>query len=235
MNDLRDVAQQAERAVGGIPRAPEGFERLTRLRRRRHLRRRVGVTLFALVVAAAGATGAARIASNSPGPGTRVRPAESTSPSVGSTPPHAPAGHVAQQAVEGQTAQRLGEFWFGLTGGDACLRVMPLAVGPSWSFGDASHDCVSSDPTAPIETGLAAGSVSVDGKVGSTVRFTAVYGTVDPRAATVDVVWADGDVSTVDLVEGRFFLVWEGHERPLTVTARAKDGTKLGAASLSAT
>jgi hypothetical protein len=234
MSDLRDVAERAERAVESIPRPPEGFERLARLRRRRHVRRRVGVTLFALAVAAVGATGAARIVWNGPGSGRQLPPAASTSPSVRSAPLHAPAGPVAQQVIEGQTAQRLGDFWFGIAGGDACLRVMPLAVGPSWSFGDTAHDCVSSDRTDPVETGIASGSVSVDGRVGSTVRFTAVYGTVDPRAATVEVLWADGDVSSVDPVEGRFFLVWEGPERPVTVIARTKDGGKVGAASLSA-
>jgi hypothetical protein len=234
MNDLQELVERADRALGPFPRPPDRLERLTGRRRRRGVTRRCAFALLALIVAAAGVGGTVSLLRLARHGGATVRSAGRVSPSLLPTSGHAPPGLTAQGRVDGQTAQQLGRFWFGLTGGDFCLRVMPLSVGPSWTFQDSAHDCVSAHADGPIESGLATGAVSLDGQPGSRLPFTAVYGVLGKRARMVDVVWADHEVSSVAVAGGRFFLVWEGTERPRVLRVRDSAGRIMATADVAA-
>lgn len=231
MSDLKEILDRAQRAIASVPTPPSGFERLVRLRDRRERARRIATLLVSfaigaggtlLVVAALGGLG--RTGTLPLGRGT----------SSASPPPSPPpqAGKIVRTVIDGEPAQRLGPFWFAVTEGDSCLRVQPVARGPSWTFQDAGHDCVESLGGQAISVGLANGSLSRDGSVKPPTQFSTVYGLTSPEVQNVEVVWGGGRSVNVPPHRGRFLLVWEGYALPLRVVARSAAGTNLGAVSI---
>jgi len=83
-------------------------------------------------------------------------------------------------------------------------------------------------PTATLRIGFATGQIHRDARAGSPTTFTAIYGVAPAGAATVTVRWPDGGTASVRATGGRFFLVWSGSVRPVSVTARSAGGRSLG-------
>lgn len=231
MSELRDLLEQAERAIGTLPPPQGGLEDLTHRRERRHRLNRVLAGIVALAVVAGGAAVSHTLlrASNHRSP---EHPAGRTSPNASLTPAPIPTGRIAQRTIDGDPAQPLDSYWFGVTEDTACLRVQPLAIGPSWTFQDIAHDCVPALGSDVIRTGEARGTVHRDGASEPPTRFNAVYGLVTSAARRIDVVWAGGEISSVAPVRGRFLLVWTGSARPLRAISISTDGKSLGAEDL---
>ena len=230
MNDLTDILERADRAVGSLPLPPDGFERLRRYQKRRHRRNRMMVGAIALLVAAGGVGSVALLRAVRPAP--PHHPSTTTSPSPSSTPGVIPVGLIAQRSMGGGPAQLLGPFWFGVGMDNSCLSAGPLAIGPSWTFQDGGHDCVKALGHDPIHIGQARGGVHRDGDPRPTTEFNAVYGLVTHAAAGVDLVWSTGEVATVRPVDGRYLLVWSGNAWPVRADVLSADGKTLSAVFL---
>ena len=225
MAELREILERADRAAAQIPLPPDGLGRLEWIGRRRRRRARVLAFVTAAVVAA-GSIGTLAMLRSLRRPAPLVRPNGQVEPTH-ATPVHPPGGPIPQKVIDGQAAQRLGPFWFGIVDAGGCLRVQPLSIGPSWSFRDRSHDCLSALGSAVLRTGLATGTVHQDGDAAPPTEFVALYGVVTARAALVEFRWQEGQVSTVRPVSGRFLLVWSGSGRPVGVSVRSPAGQLL--------
>jgi hypothetical protein len=232
MDDVDPILGRAKRLVDALPGSRVSFDRLHDLRRRRARSRQV---LTAVVALSIGAAGTLVVLVAFGGLHEPDRNGIGSHPSGGVTVPTSspspPVGHVEVRMINGEPAQRVGSFWFGLTGDGSCLRVKPLAVGPSWTLGDESHDCVGGLGNDVIVEGRAAGTIHRDGSSSPLIRYSAVYGRVNPSVASVDVVWADGVVSATVSLE-RFFLVRVSSEQPTSLVARSADGKVLGRVTL---
>ena len=228
MSELKEVLERADRAVAGIPLPLDGFQDLELYRARRRRSGRILALATALVVTG-GSLGTLALLRSLDRTARPVHPAAqpSSHPSAQSTVA-LPAGRISQRMVDGRMAQRVGPFWFGLTGDSGCVRVTPIPVGPSWTLADHGHDCVAVPGSPSLRIGFATGQVHRDADPDGSTEFTAVYGVVPARTATVDVQWPSGGVATVEAKDGRFFLVWSGSERPVAVTARSAKGSALG-------
>ena len=231
MSELKEVLERADRAVAGIPLPLDGFHDLERYRARRRRSGRILALATALVVTG-GSLGTLALLRSLDRTAHPVHPSAQQPNSHPS--PHAsvalPTGRISQRMVDGRMAQRVGPFWFGLNDDSGCVRVTPIPVGPSWTLADHGHDCVTVPGSPSLRIGFAVGQVHRDDDPGTSTEFTAVYGVVPARTATVDVRWSGGGVATVEAKDGRFFLVWSSSERPVAVTARSAKGSNLGSA-----
>jgi hypothetical protein len=227
MNELRNIVEQAHRAIAPIPPPPDGFAHLAHRRDRRHRHNRAAAAVLALAIAAGGGAGGVAIARGLHHPmglGAQGR----TTPPVGATPSAAFPGVVVQRTIDGEPAQRLGVFWFGVIEEPSCLRAAPLPIGPSWTFHDSEHDCVPALGSEPIRAGQATGTVHRDGDAAPATPFTVVYGRVAPETARIQIVWDGGQRVTVSPVNGRFLLVVAGSAQTFRVEAVSSTGDVLG-------
>jgi hypothetical protein len=231
MDELRDVVERAERAVGSLSPGQGGFDQLVEYRERRHRHNRAMAGVVAAMVALGGVLGGLALLQALRAD--TMHPATQSTPSTSPTATPAPGGRVRQRTIDGEPAQQLGPFWFGVVEDGTCLRVKPLSIGPSWTFQDNGYDCVPPLDSDSIHTGLAAGAVHRDGDPGPITRFTTVYGLVTSGTARVDIGLAGGQVLSVSPIDGRFLLVRPAAERPLWVTAVSADGQMLERVDLS--